>query len=325
MKILVTGATGYFGGHICEFLQNKGHEVIGLIRNPQKSKFLDTLGIPYEIADLSSKESMDSLDISVDLVVHTAGYVSDRGPISAFREVNYDGTVNLVQYMSRKDIKRIIHISTLAVYGQVGNTEITENTKKNRISWFKYGLTKLESEEILLTTDFTVTLLRAGHIVGRRDRKGFIPILYHTAKKRPEWVENGDIIVPLVYVDDVCQAVILSIRQETKVESYNVVSNEQTTVRDVITQLHDQMDIPLPEKNRSFRSLFFMATFFEFWSKFGFKPPFTKMTAVLIGKNFHAKTEKIQQQLGWKPSKSNAEAIQEWIDWRREYELNRKK
>ncbi|MHA2172329.1 MAG: SDR family oxidoreductase [Candidatus Kariarchaeaceae archaeon] len=66
MKILVTGATGYLGGHICEFLQNKGYNVTGFIRNPKKTQLLDSLAIPYKIGDVTDQLS---LELVMEIVV----------------------------------------------------------------------------------------------------------------------------------------------------------------------------------------------------------------------------------------------------------------
>ncbi|MHA2249408.1 MAG: NAD-dependent epimerase/dehydratase family protein [Candidatus Kariarchaeaceae archaeon] len=327
MKILVTGATGYLGGHLCEYLQKKGHEITGFIRNPKKADLLDTLSIPYKIGDITDVNTLrDAMKEGFDAVINSSGYVSDRGSWKLFRAINVEGTENVARAMKTTGIKRLIQMSSIASYGQL-EMGATEELKPKKPRWFKYGVTKLEAEEALQTyTDIKTTYIRPGHVVGRRDRTGFIPVLYHTMRKKPRWINHGKAITGLVYVDDVCHAVELCLENdETIKEGYNLVTPEQVSIRGVVEFLHKEMNTPIPTVNMGFRRLYYTAAIIEFLgSIFKFKLPMTRMPIVLAGHDFHVSSAKISDQLGWKSSKSIEEMLKEWTDWRTSFEEKRK-
>jgi nucleoside-diphosphate-sugar epimerase len=329
MKILVTGATGYLGGHICEFLQNKGYNVTGFIRNPKKTQLLDSLAIPYKIGDVTDQLSLELvMEEGYDAIINSAGYASDRGPWETFRSINVEGTRNLAEAMKNTGISRLIHVSSVASYGDTGLGTTEDQPPKNP-RWFKYGVTKRASEEVLHEySDLQTTYLRPGHVVGRRDRFGFVPILYHSMRKNPQFINHGNSITSLVYIDDVCHAVDLILQQpDTSVnEAYNLVTPEQVSIKEIVAILNQEMGIPMPTKSLGFRRAFYTATMFEWLSAiFKFKLPVSRMAIVLAGRDFHASTEKITQHLGWHSSKTIEEMLKEWADWRKEFEAQRKK
>lgn len=329
MRILVIGATGYLGFHVSEYLKSKEHEVVGFVRNPKKAKMLDDVEIKYVVGDVTDKDSIAQHMDKYDAVVNCSGYVSNAGSWKTFRSINAGGPKNIAQAMKEKGIKRLIHISSIAAYGDVGMGG-DENTPIQKTSWFKYGVTKREGEEHLESEEYSssldITMLRPPHIVGRRDRFGMIPILYHVAKRYPILIDGGAAILPLVYVDDVCAAVLLSLENDLTIgEKYNTISPEQITVHDAVKQMHEELNFPMPHKSISFKSAFRKARFNEYMHMlFKVKLVSTRMGIALAGRSTHFSSAKISK-LGWNSSKTAKEMIQEWCDWRKEFEKNRKK
>lgn len=327
MKILVTGATGYLGQHICEFLQEKGYEVVGFIRDQKKGKLLQESKIPYLIGDITDRKSIvQVMQEGFDLVINSAGYISDRGPWKPYKEVNVNGVENVADAMKITNIKRIIQISSIAAYGTMvmdGNEEI----EKRKPRWFKYGVTKQEGEEKLLEyKDLDITILRPGHIVGKRDRLGYLPILYYSMRKNRRFINKGLAIIPLVYLGHVLEAIKLCIENPDKTvgEAFNIVSPEKKTINDVAKIVHEELGYSVPNKSLGFRTAFVLGTIFEAMSIFGFKAPLSRMGVVLAGKDAHFTSKKLES-IGWKHTKSVEDMVKEWASWRLEYEKQRKK
>lgn len=324
MKILVTGATGFFGGHVCEYFKNKGEEVVGLIRNPKKANFLEKNNIPFIVADLTNKQDIIKgiKDQNFDIVIHTAGFVSDRGSLNKFKKGNIETTINIAEAMEKLNIPRLIHISSLAIFGAQEIVNITEDMKKIKKKWFKYGYTKLLAEEAVSKfQSIKTTILRPGHIIGRRDRRGFIPIIYHMLRKELPFINDGRTIQPLVYVGDVLQAIDLSIKNEVSIgEAFNVVGDEPVTIQNIEMMIHEKMGVPLHNSSKSFKIAFLLASLFEFLHKFGLKPPMTRMSVIITGKNFFANNDKLKKELNWLPQKNVDEMVSEWCIWRKKYE-----
>lgn len=324
MKILVTGATGYLGGHFCEYLQNKGHEVVGFIRNPQKAGHLEKLGIPYKLGDLTDLSTIiDAMQTKYDLIINSAGYVNDRGPLQTFRELNVETTRNIAQAMTETGHDRLIHISSVAAYGDFG-PDIDENYTPTKHKWFKYGLTKLESEEVLDQFDLDVTILRPPHIIGTRDRTGYVPVLYHSLRKSGTWIEGGETQVPVVYVGDVCQALEVVMNHESTIgETYNVSSDDDITIKEIVQILHEILGMKVPTKSMSFRWAYTLALISEFLAKFGLKPSLTRMGVIFAAKDASFPSDKLKK-LGWNTTKTAEAMVREWANWRKEFEKARK-
>lgn len=324
MKIFVTGATGYLGGHFCEYLKDKGHEVTAFIRNPKKASILDKNEIPYIVGNINDVSSIsEALKSKFDVVVHCVGFVSDRGPLKLFREINVEGTKNLAEAMIDTGHSRLVHISSVAAYGDFG-LGIDETYQPKKHKWFKYGLTKLESEEVLKDYNLDVTILRPPHIIGVRDRRGYIPSLYHSMRKSRIWMENGKTMVPVVYLGDVCDALITCLeKSETIGETYNVSSDEKITIIEIADILHNFLGMKIPTKSLSFRFAYTLAIISEFLTIFGIKPMMTRMAVIFAAKSASFNPAKLQK-LGWKNTKTGTEMVTEWAIWRKEFENSKK-
>lgn len=329
MRLLITGATGFIGGHLAEFLTNEGHYVEGIIRNPKKAGLLNSLSIPIRIADITDKTSLNkAISGNFDAVINTVAPVTNEGSWEFFRKINVCGTKNLAEAMVAAGIKRLIQISTVGIYGQTA-VNGDENLIPKRPGWMKYGVTKLEAEEVLRECGgLDITFLRPAFVLGTRDRVGILPIIYHTLKKRRfVLIDEGNAMISFVYVRDVCQAVRLCLEkpEETTGQAYNVASPEMVRIKDVVDCLHQEMDVPLPEKKTTFRSAYNKARLVELLAKFSRKTPtFTRMNILFVGGNSQFSSEKIQG-LGWQSTRLLREMIHEWADWRKNYELKKKK
>lgn len=323
MKILVTGATGYLGSHICEYFKNQGHEVSAYIRNPRKAGFLDQLGISYEVGDIMDKAKLEAaLKSGYDAVINSVGYVNDRGSWSTFRRLNSESCKVIGEAMRGTGTKRLIHISSIAAYGTY-LTNGDESVPSVKTRWNKYGVTKYEGEQQLEQfDDLIITILRPSHVLGRRDRTGIIPVLYHTARKFSRWINKGETVIPVVYVDDVCQAIEISLNnpEKTNHQIYNVVNEEEIRIRDALEMAIKKLSFELPKKNMSYRRAFTLGWINESLSRFlPIKLTMTRASATMAGKDASFSNKKITK-LGWKPTKIAVEMVQEWVDWRVEYE-----
>lgn len=322
MRILITGATGFTGSHLCEYLSHGGHTVIGFIRNELKAGFLDSISIPYVIGNVTDQSSLEAaMQEGFDVVINAIGYVSDTGPMKVFREINVEGTRNIANAMVNTGIDRLIHISSTSYYGKTtpGGDEMTP---VQRLDWFNYGITKFEVEEVLKSfKTIKTTYIRPVNIVGRRDKTGFIPRYYDAMSKNPFWINHGKSISALVYIDDVCEAVKLCIENpETSVgEAYNLCSSERVSIREITTILNNEIGMPIPRLSIGFRLGIMMATLSEYFYKLiRRQPTFSQMGMFLIGQDIYVSTKKIENQLGWKSTKTIEEMLQEWVNWKKE-------
>jgi len=132
MKILITGITGLFGSYLAKEFAKLG-EIHGLRRSTSSLNLLDD--VPFDIVwhegDLHTVDSLDRALQGMDLVVHAAGLVSfDAVDASKLHKINVSGTANLVNAMLDSDVKKLIHVSSVAALGRSAEIQrIDENFK----------------------------------------------------------------------------------------------------------------------------------------------------------------------------------------------------
>src|SRR3990172_9731012 len=116
MKALVTGATGFIGGHIVDRLLAAGHEVRGLASSAQKATRLKELGVEVVMGDVTDIESLRAAARGVDTVFHAAARVTDWGPWAEFEAATVQGTENTLRAAVDAGVRRFLHVSTVGVY-----------------------------------------------------------------------------------------------------------------------------------------------------------------------------------------------------------------
>jgi nucleoside-diphosphate-sugar epimerase len=116
MKYFLTGATGFVGGSLARQLRNQGHEVIAIVRNPEKASGLKSIGVTVVEGDVTDKESMREAMRGCDGVYHVAGWykvgVKDKSP---GQKINIDGTRYVLELMKELNIPKGVYTSTLAI------------------------------------------------------------------------------------------------------------------------------------------------------------------------------------------------------------------
>ncbi len=149
-NVLVTGANGFVGRAVCDYLAHKGHTVSGAARNP---KTVPVVARPRLIGDLGpDTDWMDAL-FNVDVVVHLAAraHVMSEDPeaaAAAYATVNTEGTLHLAEAAASAGIKRFIFVSTIKVNGE--STDLRPFTELDvAMPADPYAVSKWEAEMAL--------------------------------------------------------------------------------------------------------------------------------------------------------------------------------
>src|SRR4051795_6985549 len=123
---LITGATGFLGGHLAEAAAARGWAVRALARPTSDVSLLARPGIEVVRGDLSDPASLPAALAGVEVVFHAAAKVGDWGPVDGYRAVNVGGSANLLDACAGRKLQRFIHFSSLGVYAarhHYGTTE----------------------------------------------------------------------------------------------------------------------------------------------------------------------------------------------------------
>jgi nucleoside-diphosphate-sugar epimerase len=171
MRILVTGATGFIGAHLCRALVGRGHEVVALVRDPKKAAAeLPAQGVTPLAGDLSLFEREDLVLPKCDIVIHLAGVVAAKSP-EQYDAVNFEAVRSLVKALARQSWRprRLLFASSLAAAGPTATrVPMTEQDPAAPVE--PYGRSKLKAEEFLRAeAPFPVTSFRPSLVFGPRD------------------------------------------------------------------------------------------------------------------------------------------------------------
>ncbi len=121
MKILITGASGFVGGHVTEILREAGHDVAGLDLRPRRPA--DPDAPPVVAGDVRDGATLDRVLDGVDAVVHQAAKVGlgvDVSDLPGYASINVLGTAELLAAMARHGVGRLVLASSMVVYGEGG-------------------------------------------------------------------------------------------------------------------------------------------------------------------------------------------------------------
>ena len=151
MNVLVTGGAGYIGSHVCKILKEKGFTPI-VFDNLSRGFEESVKWGPLFIGDLRNQEKIIEVfeKVKIGAVMHLGAlaYVGEsmENPHLYF-ENNVYGTLNLLETMKEKNVKKIIFSSTCAVYGSPADIPVSEDTAISPES--PYGTSKLLAESLI--------------------------------------------------------------------------------------------------------------------------------------------------------------------------------
>lgn len=237
-RIVVTGATGFLGSHIALALLEAGHEVIGAVRTPAKGAWLSARGVRMVAADLTDPASLVEAFRGADAVISNAaqgGNVGHGADMAQFERVNCQGIEDLFTAAKQAGVRRVVHISSTAVYRTRLWRAMTEDTAgydtdKRRFNWsdlttdWRYTKTKTLAERIAWqrakADAIDLTTLRPGPIYGSRDEKATARLRASLAAKLKVVPTVG---VPWVHAGDVAKAVVAALANPASIgKAYNM-------------------------------------------------------------------------------------------------------
>ncbi len=190
MRILVTGATGFVGRRVVDWLGARGHAVVAVTRGMAPSSS-DAAVAWHTVTDIHSANNWAPLLHGVDGIVHLAGiaHVLDRADatlLDQYRTVTTEGTVTLARAAVGAQVKRFVFMSSVRVHGDpVGEAPLRESDHCEPVD--AYGRSKLEAERglarITNESDLEVVVLRPPLVYGPGVRANFLRMI--------EWIDRG--------------------------------------------------------------------------------------------------------------------------------------
>lgn len=180
VRVLLTGAGGFLGGHVLRQLVDQGVAVVALCRDDATEARLRDLGADTARGDLADRASLAAaLGANTDSIFHMAADTSSWKLANAAQtRTNVDGTSNLVAAAREAGVRRFVHTSSVAAFGRVEHSALFEALPRLGLeSWINYERTKAAGELIVRDAGrhgwFETATLNPAHILGPGDRRNW--------------------------------------------------------------------------------------------------------------------------------------------------------
>lgn len=251
MRVFLTGATGFLGGRVARRLTAGGHEVCCLVRASSRTSSLRGPGIRLTSGDLGDQASLLEGMRGCDCVVHAAAAYSfwnaDR---RVYREVNVTGTRNVMEAALEAGVSKVVHVSSLVVYGKPASSPVTEETPVGPVRFSEYARTKYEGEILAWrlheTRGLPLVVVYPGSILGPDDPKASGQYIQNLIRRRMPATVLSHATFPFVHVDDVALAIVRAVEKENQAGARYLLVAENLTFGQINTMIAEIGGVPLP-------------------------------------------------------------------------------
>jgi nucleoside-diphosphate-sugar epimerase len=324
---VLTGATGFLGSHIAEQLVARGERVRALVRPASDTTFLRGLGVELAPGDLRDVASLRRAVAGADVVYHCAAKVGEWGPWSDFQEQIIDATRNLLDACRAESVGRVLHVSSITVYGHPRLRDgqlFTEDEPLGQDLWSRdyYIRAKVRAEELVRAYPGDATVVRPSWIYGPRDRTTLPRILKALQAGRVSLIGSGDNFLNLVYGGDVAEGAILAANHPgARGRAYNLGSEGELTQRQLLDALTDQLALPRIRRRIPFRLAFWLGWMSELIGhaiRLRRPPHITRYAVSLVGRPTQYSIARARTELGWQPRVGAVEGVRRTLQWYRE-------
>jgi nucleoside-diphosphate-sugar epimerase len=323
MRVLVTGATGFTGGHLARRLIEAGDTVRGLVRDA--GRVPDDLRGRVEIVqgDLTNPDDLRRAVAGCEVVYNIAALYREAGlPAGSYRAVNAEAVVHLLEAAQAAGVRRVVHCSTVGVHGDIEHPPANEEAPL--APGDVYQETKLEGErlgrEAAARLGIELVIARPTGIYGPGDRRLF-KMFGQIARGRFLMLGRGKNFYHLTYITDLCAGFRLCGTVPAAAgRTYILGGGEVATLGDVVRLTREVAGrkgsgVPLPVW-----PVWLLGAACEMiCAPFGVAPPLYRRRVDFFRKSRSFDISRARHELGYAPRVSMREGITRTLEWYREH------
>jgi len=321
MTTLITGATGFVGSAVARTLARRGHALRLLTRATSDRRNLEGVDAEIVLGDLTDPASLARAASGCRYVVHVAAdyrfWVPDP---EAMMRANVDGAVAMVRAAADAGAERIVHCSSVAALGQIGDgSPADENTPTNEADFVGvYKRSKYRAERAVLELagreSLPVVVVNPAAPVGPRDIKPTPTgkMVLDTARGRvPAYIDTG---LNIVHVDDVAEGHALALERGRIGERY-VLGGENLLLKDILAMIAAAAGRSAPRIRLPETLVWPAAWLMEKTAGLtGIAPIMTRDQLKMARKKMFYSSAKAEAELGYKP-RPVREAVADAVAW----------
>jgi nucleoside-diphosphate-sugar epimerase len=320
MRVLVTGANGFIGRHIVRCIEKQGDKINVLVRNSNSFNISDKVNI-FE-GDIFDNEKLRKAVNEVDAVFHLVAKTHDSSSIDNAKDyykINVEGTRNLLDACINSNIKHFVYFSS--VKAMVEESKYTLDETYDCTPTTLYGETKLMAERLVIEYgskyDFKTTILRLPLVYGPGNKGNIYKMIEAIDNGRFVMLGNGSNKRSMVYVGNVADAGIAVIdRKVADTKVYVITDGVNYTVKD----LYKLIAKGLSKKPLPFYVPMGIAKMLAIAGDIasritGKSLPFNSDVLNKLTSSLAFSSQKIQNEIGFRPKHNLYNTIDETIKW----------
>jgi dihydroflavonol-4-reductase len=321
VRVLVTGATGFTGGHLARALKARGYEVRAMVRAPAAAQSLSAEGITLVPGDLARPESLPHTVKDIDVVYNIAALYRQAGlPDSVYHQVNAAAVGQLIEASAAAGVRRVVHCSTVGVHGDVEHPPAGEDAPLRPGD--VYQESKLEGERIAreaaTRTGVQLVIARPSGIYGPGDRR-LLKLFRGVARRKFVILGDGEICYHLTYIDDLVEGFRLCGEvPQAAGQTYILAGGEVPTLNELTKLIAADASVPPPTLHLPVWPFWIAGAACEaVCAPFGIEPPLYRRRVDFFTKSRAFDISKARADLGYRPSVDLREGIRRTLAWYR--------
>lgn len=322
--VLVTGSSGFLGSRIVRTLINHGFKVRAFVRATSRIEKLQEMGVDLCAGDITDLASLKRAFKGIDFVVHAAADTS--GIDTGGKSTTLQGTQNVLELCKKFLVKKLVYISSCSVYSMkncnkgdvINEASSLEHIPENR---GPYSYAKFQAEQAVrqaITENmYPIVCIRPGTIYGPGGEI-YSPMMgFSLINKIFIIIGDGKFVLPLVYVDNVADAIRIALEKEkSNNQIYNLIDPYHLTKGEYIERLMKKVYPRSKFIYLPFSVLNVIVYFQEILFKcIRLKPFLTRYRLESSQKKIIYDSKKICRELNWKQPVSMNDAMQKIIEY----------
>lgn len=325
MNVLITGGTGFIGSRLAMKCLKGGDSVrvLGQENNSSEAwnrKQIEEKGAEVISGSVTNRELVFETMQGMDIVYHLAAAQHEANvPDQVFWDVNVAGTKNILEASLNAGVRRLIHGSTIGVYGSDSGKTVNEQSPLAPDNI--YGITKLEGEGLVRSfrNKLPLVIVRISETYGPGDRR-LLKLFKGIQKNRFLIIGTGENIHHLIYIDDLIQGFFLAASTRDGLgKTFVLAGKEPLTTNQMVQVIAEELGKKIPRFHAPLSLFFAAATMMELTLRpLRIQPPLHRRRMAFFSKSFHFSNDTLVRHLGFLPRFSFREGVSATAKWYKE-------
>jgi nucleoside-diphosphate-sugar epimerase len=319
---LITGGNGLLGRYLVDALQRRGDTVRVLALPEEDTSWLEQRGVEVYRGDIRRAETLAAPMSGSEGVFHLAAMMGVWRPLEDYRAVNVTGTENVCRAALAEGVRRLVHVSSSIVYGLALGRPASESLP---LAPFPdpYPITKAEADELVqrmvAEEELPAVIVRPDQFFGPGDRLHFGRTADRLRAGKGIIIGSGDNALPLVYVADVVQGLLLALDREGAVgNAYNITNDRPLTQREFLNAIAREIGASPPRVRIPYSVLYGAGHVAERLSALTgskLRPPTTRFGVAFLGTDSRTRIDKARRELGYAPEVELRDGVRRTAHW----------